>query len=226
MFRGPILECGAFVLQNDAPQIRWNVNGYWGPGVLLGFALTNVRDCWFVSSPGITPTYVGPDGLEQCPEARGRVTGSPPHMWGRVRPQREPGRRERFTPTYVGPVRSAALVPTAPPVHPHVCGAGLNGLLEPITINGSPPRMWGRCGCPSSKWLGHRFTPTYVGPVDCRRRGGAAQPVHPHVCGAGSAGNCPSYIRRGSPPRMWGRCFGRCWLFAERRFTPTYVGPV
>ena len=112
-------------------------------------------------------------------------------------------------------------------VHPHVCGEGPVGALEPRRRLGSPPRVWGRRdgvgkarqlapGSPPRVW-GRRRAPT----------GGTGSPsVHPHVCGegrttcasraprvrftptcVGKASSEPLKLREahGSPPRVWGR---------------------
>ena len=225
MFRGPILECGAFVLQGVGPheceELLVRISSRDHPHECgAGFSL-----------PG--QLVVDP--------------GSPPRMWGRLVGVRACHERLRFTPTYVGPVIDVHQHIYHLPVHPHVCGAGLVSLRKRLDSIGSPPRMWGRCSLRWRRRRRRRFTPTYVGPV--RRRRGPTHPgsVHPHVCGAGqpsaraeprSVRFTPTYVGPvtrfvkaelrlpGSPPRMWGRFTPLIPLTPRRRFTPTYVGPV
>ena len=130
-----------------------------------------------------TPTYVGPvqPPGSRCSRAAvhphvcgagslvgrpsGGMLGSPPRMWGRSPVRGRIDVADRFTPTYVGPVLPLFRATRLPPVHPHVCGAGVTSAIVTGVGNGSPPRMWGRFVLRHGSRFVDRFTPTYVGPV-------------------------------------------------------------
>ena len=68
------------------------------------------------------------------------------------------------------------------------------------------------------------FTPTPVGTMQNMGNCCLYRTVHPHACGDDQQPEVLQAIRRGSPPRLWGRwlmCFGGN---VARRFTPTPVG--
>ena len=138
-------------------------------------------------------------------ERPSHVVGSPPRTWGRCRLRAEGQERSRFTPTHVGKMYSAAVLPilfTVHPhargedagirvwsnswqVHPHARGEDCGVVILLVSFLGSPPRTWGR------------------------------SPV---------AGDLAAH--HGSPPRTWGRLRPICCGVVPTRFTPTHVGKI
>ena len=129
--------------------------------------------------------------------------GSPPRLWGALRPQCACRRSVRFTPTPVGSATAAATLwrratvhphacgerdddvstHVSPPVHPHACGERALFALTSHAVSGSPPRLWGAHRWRHCAGRHDRFTPTPVGSAadlhDCI----AGVAVHPHACG-------------------------------------------
>ena len=107
--------------------------------------------------------------------------------------------------------------------------SGWDGLMPArfkirASVNGSPPRAWGRRGRRPRGAPRHRFTPTCVGTASSSRRRDRPGPVHPHVRGDGvSVRNSPK-PGAGSPPRAWGRPRMEGEQREGIRFTPTCVG--
>ena len=128
-----------------------------------------------------TPTYVGtspePIRLRPPPQVHPHVCGdfrvhavvrwhhggSPPRMWGLLKPGPAPPPSTRFTPTYVGTSSSDISKAIAVQVHPHVCGDFRSAATTGRARSGSPPRMWGLQTCRAKAIATMRFTPTYVG---------------------------------------------------------------
>ena len=97
-------------------------------------------------------------------------TGSPPRAWGRLDDAWRATLDERFTPTCVGTASGSSIFVSIPSVHPHVRGDGFR-VIEPRTsVDGSPPRAWGRLTDQRVDGQAGRFTPTCVGTACvCRR---------------------------------------------------------
>ena len=133
-----------------------------------------------------------------------RVTGSPPRVWGK-----------RFSGLKNGLAES---------VHPHACGE--NGGVAPVRDydDGSPPRVWGKLQGDKDLTGVERFTPTRVGKTGSSMVGMSVRPVHPHACGENVSHVVSQQLRRGSPPRVWGKPDLGRGLFCADRFTPTRVG--
>ena len=154
---------------------------------------------------------------------------------------------QRFTPTCVGKMICFALPSVVHSVHPHVRGedvrweerTGRAAAVHPhvrgedemndatvLTINGSPPRVWGRCRRRRRSVEEPRFTPTCVGKMHIAVVFAAKSPVHPHV--RGEDGGFPGRVNPefGSPPRAWGRFHHVLDETGQGRFTPTCVGKI
>ncbi len=179
------------------------------------------------SAPRIRETTVHPHVCGECSVSTSGSppsSGSPPRVWGMrsVRSARRPNRR--FTPTCVGNARRQGPCRRTPSVHPHVCGECGPGTARPMSLLGSPPRVWGMPLRPHGEPLGRRFTPTCVGNASGMMAETPMTAVHPHVCGECFAASFTASATAGSPPRVWGMPVDVDEVAADHRFTPTCVG--
>jgi len=130
--------------------------------------------------------------------------GSPPRVWGKhIRRVAFP-LSSRFTPTRVGKTKFAARSQAVASVHPHACGENSPHPGPARSLDGSPPRVWGKLLLPFLERLESRFTPTRVGKTTDTDKAWT--------------------VDYGSPPRVWGKRRARFWWSACDRFTPTRVG--
>ena len=132
------------------------------------------------------------------------ATGSPPRAWGRRCSSQTSIMLLRFTPTRVGTAWPLCEGPDVVSVHPHARGDGASGLIALSSMDGSPPRAWGR---PRPAWRA-------CGPPS----------VHPHARGDGGDLDVGTPDHAGSPPRAWGRRQLAPPSPSPSRFTPTRVG--
>ena len=112
----------------------------------------------------------------------------------------------RFTPTGVGTMKEKG--------------------KRQLTLNGSPPRVWGQCLCKLSNRPFVRFTPTGVGTMTPPGLLMVGWAVHPHGCGDNYLYLLAIVTANGSPPRVWGQCACDDPTSASFRFTPTGVGTI
>ena len=170
------------------------------------------------------PTHVG-FIYTGCPH-RCHYCGSSPRMWGLF-----PGRKRETEGRPVHPHACGVYAfrrnhSCKLSVHPHACGVYTALCAEPLTINGSSPRMWGLCDCLPFVTRILRFIPTHVGFIRGRHHphgfpsvhphacGVYARhsprtppvPVHPHACGVYFTVLSSTFRQYGSSPRMWGLC--------------------
>ena len=112
-----------------------------------------------------------------------RNNGSSPRVWGTVKTCCPGLVARRFIPTCVGNGQPSTWARPPWPVHPHVCGERIMDKLQPGSMIGSSPRVWGTGRRPVGYRLVGRFIPTCVGNGAIAHGQGEEQPVHPHVCG-------------------------------------------
>ena len=110
------------------------------------------------------------------------------------------------------------------PVHPHACGEYSRNQNKLVSLNGSPPRVWGIPRRGSSPNALNRFTPTRVGNTVTTSSLPSTTPVHPHACGEYVTRRERRRTFRGSPPRVWGIPNRLLDCAHKSRFTPTRVG--
>ena len=106
---------------------------------------------------------------------------------------------------------------------PRAWGRPGKNVRDVLTL-GSPPRAWGRPEAQTSRRLASRFTPTCVGKTHLAPTRCATCSVHPHVRGEDRCACANNHSRPGSPPRAWGRPPSLAGLTVTHRFTPTCVG--
>jgi len=135
--------------------------------------------------------------------------GSPPRVWGQLSAQskapsstsvhphgcgdngdgRLPGHAlDRFTPTGVGTTQCTRVLVALDAVHPHGCGDNYRSSFPPLSLAGSPPRVWGQPGRLGYRVAGRRFTPTGVGTTFATSSACSRPAVHPHGCGDNAFG--------------------------------------
>ena len=150
--------------------------------------------------------------------------GSPPRLWGKLARRAGDGRENRFTPTPVGKTGSRSPGIFGCRVHPHACGENTDITDYVSSLDGSPPRLWGKPPRPWRHVLHDRFTPTPVGKTPATDPPQQTCRVHPHACGENtSCFTCHPFFL-GSPPRLWGKPDRIVRPCPCRRFTPTPVG--
>ena len=100
------------------------------------------------------------------------VSGSPPHVWGRLTLKKAGFAPGRFTPTRVGKTFAPGDNQRWQTVHPHTCGEDISKKMLEGVKYGSPPHVWGRRWGPDFLRERVRFTPTRVGktPKERKRR--------------------------------------------------------
>src|SRR5690606_17135821 len=103
-------------------------------------------------------------------------------------------------------------------------GTTLRRKRESDSLDGTPPRAWGRQSDQEPEPGICRYTPTRVGTTPRYGRRGFEMAVHPQACGD-DGGDARAWSRlRGTPPRAWGRLQIFLRLLRHRRYTPTRVG--
>ena len=132
------------------------------------------------------------------------MSGSPPHVRGKVGQTAARNQAERITPAYAGKSRKTPTQLRKPRDHPRVCGEKFAAMFESMFIMGSPPRMRGKARPPANIKKSSRITPAYAG----KRISGTMQTT----------------IRQGSPPRMRGKGSVLACRDQVLGITPAYAG--
>ena len=88
----------------------------------------------------------------------------------------------------------------------------------------TPPRAWGRRRRSFTSCEKARNTPTSVGKTRCRAAPNDAGQKHPHERGEDIFEPLGALVRGETPPRAWGRPWGRCKHCGCFGNTPTSVG--
>ncbi len=153
-----------------------------------------------------------------------RYNGSSPRAWGtHFGSPEEPG-KTRFIPTCMGNSLFRGRPFRVQPVHPHVHGELLNGLISARPCAGSSPRAWGTPRPIDKINPLDRFIPTCMGnsPPHPPLQGDIS--VHPHVHGELKHKVEFSPLSVGSSPRAWGTQNRREVRREMCRFIPTCMG--
>ena len=130
----------------------------------------------------------------------------------------------RFIPACAGNSRSAPSPPTAPPVHPRVCGELWSPPDATNVASGSSPRVRGTRVPASGNRAVARFIPACAGNSPWSGAGGDHHSVHPRVCGElcrSAAASAPSV---GSSPRVRGTPPASSIEARRCRFIPACAG--
>ena len=152
------------------------------------------------------------------------ISGSPPHMRGKVTGLFFYQFPVGITPAYAGKSKNTCTSVVFDQDHPRVCGEKVPAIRRFAQIMGSPPRMRGK---------GHRIplrhplqgiTPAYAGKSSACRRTLSAGWDHPRICGekAEMGGFIPRFS--GSPPRMRGKVLPDRGRVLGVGITPAYAG--
>ena len=111
---------------------------------------------------------------------------TPPRLWGRSDQDRTAAAPPRNTPTPVGKIPNAMLSVVMVEKHPHACGEDEWRIDNPLIVEETPPRLWGRCPCRKGKLVGGGNTPTPVGKIVAALSKRHPSGKHPHACGEDS----------------------------------------
>ena len=132
------------------------------------------------------------------------ISGSPPHMRGKVATGRQTVCRCGITPAYAGKSTAA--------------------FSSSRTTLGSPPHMQGKEVCENGEVEIQRITPAYAGKSGISSQAKPSRRDHPRICGE------KLHLTRfldcctGSPPRMRGKAQGLLDQLPPYRITPAYAG--
>ena len=150
---------------------------------------------------GITPAHAGKRGeaLRNVPAARdhprtcgekeytraedGQLTGSPPHMRGKVRDFEQRVVFGGITPAHAGKSHVSAGSGRVFEDHPRTCGEKLLIRKMAAKFIGSPPHMRGKGGRPAAAALLGRITPAHAGKSSARLTDQMPRGDHPRTCG-------------------------------------------
>src|SRR5690625_5443174 len=89
--------------------------------------------------------------------------------------------------------------------HPHGRGEDAAVIDKGACLSETPPRAWGRSGCPLGVWLYRRNTPTGVGKMIQGNLFVTGRQKHPHGRGEDRLREGGGRIVVETPPRAWGR---------------------
>ena len=152
------------------------------------------------------------------------ISGSPPHMRGKVTGLFFYQVPVGITPAYAGKSKNTCTSVVFDQDHPRVCGEKVPAIRRFAQIMGSPPRMRGK---------GHRIplrhplqgiTPAYAGKSSACRRTLSAGWDHPRICGEKFPNIHVPVCRSGSSPHMRGKDCGVADMVLPVRITPAYAG--
>ena len=152
------------------------------------------------------------------------MTGSPPHMRGKVEGTLQALSNMRITPAHAGKRFYGGQKVLNQRDHPRTCGEKIPHLLPVWKISGSPPHMRGKGA--SALWeVQHSgITPAHAGKSH-------PQPVqflfledHPRTCGEKMAGNDQQPDGKGSPPHMRGKVALLDFVHIHAGITPAHAG--
>ena len=152
------------------------------------------------------------------------ISGSPPHMRGKVATGRQTVCRCGITPAYAGKRGLRKRGSRNPADHPRICGekAEMGGFIP--RFSGSPPRMRGKVLPDRGRVLGVGITPAYAGKS---LRGFAkvmALSDHPRICGEKKGKMEEKMKYTGSPPHMRGKGHEKEIRIHVTGITPAYAG--
>ena len=133
------------------------------------------------------------------------ISGSPPHMRGKVATGRQTVCRCGITPAYAGKRGLRKRGSKNPADHPRICGEKWDKLPSETKQKGSPPRMRGKGACNQAVCPDNGITPAYAGKRAPYTPTSSTPRDHPRVCG--EKFGLPSHTFRwvGSPPHMRGK---------------------
>ena len=155
---------------------------------------------------------------------KARISGSSPHMRGKL--SRLPRRRRpwRIIPAHAGQTWAGSPAPGTTPDHPRTCGAN-SPLRYPVFVSiGSSPHMRGKLA-PSRDWLeAGRIIPAHAGQTYTSVAAQQSRSDHPRTCGANSllrVGPCHAV---GSSPHMRGKLKYEILAPDTERIIPAHAG--
>ena len=175
---------------------------------------------------GITPAHAGKRSLARWHSARNRdhprtcgekacqsapqspITGSPPHMRGKVARVVNQLLVPGITPAHAGKRRPAWRWRRPRRDHPRTCGEKVYQIFSNERLLGSPPHMRGKDGRGWPDRLTARITPAHAGKRHMKDQQTRTFRDHPRTCGEKTIEKYHEETARGSPPHMRGKDSG------------------
>ena len=149
---------------------------------------------------------------------------SPPRMRGKVPGRTAGGCPGGITPAYAGKSYYGIWDNVAKWDHPRVCGEKTGPESRGRVEEGSPPRMRGKGADVDRHGLQVWITPAYAGKSLANAQSKVLLVDHPRVCGEKSIRVSSPVPQLGSPPRMRGKVFTLCFLWAKAGSPPRMRG--
>ena len=191
---------------------------------------------------GITPAHAGKrrltartsslamDHPRTCGEKPGvfkqqrRMTGSPPHMRGKVSGSDNLIAPHGITPAHAG--KSCIRCPHTDAVrdHPRTCGEKSPRYSWRYARSGSPPHMRGKVRRTPAFCHVKGITPAHAGKSSSSYRGTNSVRDHPRTCGEKAIMTVCTSSYLGSPPHMRGKVISRRGFDSNDGITPAHAG--
>ena len=130
------------------------------------------------------------------------VSGSPPHVRGKVQPERDVQDAARITPAYAGKSMAHLHPACVGGDHPRVCGEKPLVSFVADFSRGSPPRMRGKGSGTLPHYDHQGITPAYAGKRPPAARWNSLAEDHPRMCGEKLSTTSTDIHPAGSPPRV------------------------
>ena len=154
------------------------------------------------------------------------VSGSPPHVRGKVQPERDVQDAARITPAYAGKSMAHLHPACVGGDHPRVCGEKPLVSFVADFSRGSPPRMRGKGSGTLPHYDHQGITPACAGKSLKLSSRTTGRRDHPRVCGEKRVQLGHVLAALGSPPRMRGKAVHHKHRHSPGRITPACAGKV
>ena len=135
--------------------------------------------------------------------------GSPPRMRGKPRLKGTCITERGITPAHAGKTFVIVCRNDLEGDHPRACGENAIPLFISPCARGSPPRMRGKPGMGGKRKAISGITPAHAGKTPLYPEDDRGIGDHPRACGENWTTCIRRWERRGSPPRMRGKHFGK-----------------
>ena len=168
------------------------------------------------------PRTCGEKDLNPIPPAL--VSGSPPHMRGKVGQLPEIVVVIGITPAHAGKSIPAGKHPGSRWDHPRTCGEKLRITRLDAFLEGSPPHMRGKVFLLPLFQTIHGITPAHAGKSNFFLAFSLLLWDHPRTCGEKSGNLSSTLTHSGSPPHMRGKEWSECHQESRPGITPAHAG--
>ena len=132
--------------------------------------------------------------------------------------------RPRIIPAHAGQTECRRLTALSGSDHPRACGANIDISNWQAGIDGSSPRMRGKCQKRRNMGGIQRIIPAHAGQIWFKAGDAINSPDHPRACGANRACFAVRTLRNGSSPRMRGKLVAALHHATGQRIIPAHAG--